>query len=108
MAQAKGLINEEILREIKKIISRAAAIRTLRSGDIKVTVSDEASKNRAHGLPSTADLKILRRDYLVEVPGVPLCTQVIGGKNADNAGLAEAICTGSRGLTPGLQITRIR
>ena len=44
----------------------------------------------------------------MKVPGVPLCTQVIRGKNADNAGLAEAICTGSRGLTPGLQITRIR
>ena len=45
MTQAKGLTNEEILREIRKTISGAAAIRTLRSGDIKVTVSDEASKD---------------------------------------------------------------
>ena len=98
MTQAKGLINEEILREIRKIISEAAAIRTLRSGDIEVTVPDEASKDRAHGLPSTADLKILRRDYLMKVPGVPLYTQIIRGKNADNVNLAETIYTSSRGL----------
>lgn len=108
MAQAKDMANEEILREVKKTISGAAAIRILKSGDIDVTVPDEASKDRAHGLPSTTDLIILRKDYLVEVPGVPLSMQVAGGKDADNTGLAESICTGSRGLTPGLQITRIR
>jgi hypothetical protein len=108
MAQAKGMANEEILREVKKTISGAAAIHILRSGDIDVTVPDEASKDQAHSLPSTADLKILRRDYLVEVPGVPLSTQIAGGKDADNTGLAEAIYTGLRGLTPGLQKTWIR
>ena len=102
MTQAKGLTNEEILREIKKIISGAAAIRTLRSGDIKVTVLDEAFKDRAHGLSSTANLKILRKDYLIKVPGVPLYTQIIRGKNADNVNLAKTICTGSRGLTLSL------
>ena len=67
-----------------------------------MTVLDEASKDRAYGLLSTVDLKILRRDYLVKISGVPLYTKVIRGKNADNAGLAEAIYTGSRRLIPGL------
>ena len=47
MAQAKGLNNEEILKEVKKTISGAAAVRVLHSGDIDVTVPDEAAKDRA-------------------------------------------------------------
>jgi len=39
--------NEEILKEVKKTISGAATIRVLHSGDIDVTVPDEASKDRA-------------------------------------------------------------
>ena len=67
-----------------------------------MTVLNEAFKDRAHGLSSTVNLKILRRDYLIKIPGVPLYTQIIKSKNADNVNLAEAICTGLRGLTSGL------
>ena len=108
MAQAEGLGNEEILKEVKKTISGAAAVRVLRSGDIDVTVPDEATKDRAQGLPSTEDLKIYKKDYLVEVPGVPLAVRVAGEKGADNTPLAMAICDASRSVTPGLQISRIR
>ena len=38
--------NEEILKEVKKIISETAIIRVLYNGDIDVTVPDEASKDR--------------------------------------------------------------
>ncbi len=72
MAQAKGKGNEEILKEIRKTITGAAAIRVLRSGDIDVTVPDETAKDRAYGLPSTDELRIFKKDYLVEVLGVPL------------------------------------
>ena len=34
--------NQDILKEIKKIILAAAAIRVLRSGDINIAVLDEA------------------------------------------------------------------
>jgi hypothetical protein len=66
-------------------------IRQLRSGDIDITVPDEVTKDRAHGLLSTDDIKILRKDYLVEVLGVPLTTQVAYGKLADNSKLVEVI-----------------
>jgi hypothetical protein len=108
MPQAKGLNNEEILKEIRKTISGAAAIRVLHSGDIDVTVPDEATKDRAHGLPSTEELRIFKKDYLIEVPGVPLSLQVACGRNADNSHLAARICEASRSIAPGLQITRIR
>jgi hypothetical protein len=100
--------NEEILREVKKIISGAAAIRVLQSGDIDVIIPDEASKNRAHGLPSTEELKIYKKDYLIEVPSVPLSVHIAYEKGADNTHLATAICEASRTVSPGLQITRIR
>jgi hypothetical protein len=39
--------NEEILKEVKKIILKTATIYVLYSGDIDVTVSDEAFKDKA-------------------------------------------------------------
>ena len=80
----------------------------LHSGDINVTVPDEASKDRAYGLPSTETLKIFRKDYLVKVPSVPLSVRVACEKGADNIGLAIAICEASKAVSPGLQITSIR
>ena len=47
MPQAKDKFNEEILKEAKKTIPEAFAIRVLHSGDIDIHVSDEAAKNRA-------------------------------------------------------------
>lgn len=108
LAEAKGLSNQEILKEVKKTISGAAAIRVLKSGDIDVAVPDEATKDRAQGLPSTGTLKIHRKDYLVEVTGVPLSLKVAVGAHADNSLLANAICEGSRGLAAGLQVTRVK
>jgi hypothetical protein len=57
--------NEEILKEIKKIIPGVAAIRVLYSGDIDVIIPDEASKDRAHGLLLTKELKIYKKEYLI-------------------------------------------
>ena len=61
MAQAKGLSNDEILKEVKKTISGPATIRVLHSGDINVTVSDESSKDRAQGLPRQSNSRSLKK-----------------------------------------------
>ena len=53
LAQAKGMNNQDILKKIKKIISVAAAIRVLRSDDIDIAVSDEATRDRAQGISPT-------------------------------------------------------
>ena len=85
MAQAKGKSNKEILKEIRKIITGAAAIRVLHSGDIDVTVPDETAKDRVYGLPSTDELRIFKKDYLMEMLGVLLSVRVAREKGADNS-----------------------
>jgi hypothetical protein len=94
--------NKEILKEVKKIILEAAAIRVLHSGDIDIIISDKASKDKAHGLPSTKKLKIYKKDYLIKVPGVSLSVRVACEKKADNTYLVTAICEASRTIFSGL------
>ena len=80
----------------------------LHSGYINMTVPDKAVRDRAQGLPSTGELKIFKRDYLVEVLSIPLSVRVVYKKGADNSHLAATICEALRFISPGLQITRIR
>ena len=108
MAKADEMSNQEILKEVKKTIPGAAAVRKLHSGDIDVTVPDVATKDRAQGILSTESIKIHKKDYLVEVTGVPLTLQVADGPQANNGTLAAEICESSKSLTLGLKIIRIR
>jgi hypothetical protein len=94
--------NEEILKEVKKRISGAAAIRVLQSGDIDIIIPDKASKNKAHGLSSTEELKIYKKDYLIEVPSIPLSVYIACEKGADNTHLVTAIYEVSRTVSSGL------
>jgi hypothetical protein len=52
---------------------------------------DKASKDRTYGLLSTKALKIYKKDYLVEVPSIPLSVRVVCEKRADNMYLATKI-----------------
>jgi hypothetical protein len=94
--------NEEILKEVKKIILGAAAIRVLYSGDIDIIILDEASKNRAHGLPLTKEFKIYKKDYLIEVFSILLSVRVACEKEVDNTNLVTAIYEASRIVSHGL------
>ena len=47
MAKADEMSNQEILKEVKKTIPGAAAVRKLYSGDIDVTIPDVVIKNKA-------------------------------------------------------------
>jgi hypothetical protein len=102
LAQAKGINNEEILKEIKKIISGAAAIRVLHSGDIDVIIPDEVFKNKARGLLLTEKLKIFKKNYLIEVSNILLSVRVACEKEADNTHLVTAIYEASRTVSPDL------
>jgi hypothetical protein len=63
---------------------------------------DEASKNKAHELSLTEELKIYKKDYLIEVSSVPLSVHVAYEKRADNTHLATAICEASRTVSSNL------
>jgi hypothetical protein len=94
--------NEEIFKEVKKTILRATAIRVLHSGDIDVTVSDEASKDKAQGLPLTKTLKIYKKDYLIKILNIPLSVRVACEKEANNTLLTTAIYEVLRLISPDL------
>jgi uracil phosphoribosyltransferase len=94
--------NEEILKEVKKTISRIAAIRILRSGNIDVIILNKVFKNKTHGLLLTEELKIYKKEYLIEIPDILFNVHVICEKGADNTRLTTAICEASRIVSPGL------
>ena len=102
MPQAKGKTNEEILKVEKKTISRVVAVHMLHSSDIDMTILDEAAKDRAQVLSSIEELKIFKKDYLVEVIAVLLSTQVVYEKGIDNAHLVRAIYDTSKSISPRL------
>jgi hypothetical protein len=105
---AKELTPEQILTEVKRSLPEAAAVRVLHSGDVDIVVPNEAALNRAQAIAPSEGLKIYKKDYLIEVAGVPLTTEVKYGKQADNSDLARSIETATRQLAPGLQISRIQ
>jgi hypothetical protein len=57
--------NKEILKEIRKITTRAAVIRVLYSSNINVTVLDKTVKDRAYRLLLIDELRIFKKNYLV-------------------------------------------
>ena len=80
----------------------------LRSGDIDMTLPDKTTRDRAQALPSSERITIYRREYLVEVPFVPLSVYIVGAKQADNTELAGKICEASKSLSLGIKISWIR
>ena len=108
MPETKGKTHTEILKEVKTKIAGAAAVRVLQSGDIDVIVASQEAKDRAMAIQPSPEMKVYRRDYLIEVPGVPMSTEVDGGKAADNSRLACEIVESSKIVTPRIQITSIR
>jgi hypothetical protein len=49
------------------MITKAAVIRVLYSSDINMTVLDKTIKNRVYRLLLTDELRIFKKNYLVEV-----------------------------------------
>jgi hypothetical protein len=54
------------------MITKAAVIYVLYSGDINMTILDKTVKDYAYRLLSINELRIFKKDYLVEVLGILL------------------------------------
>ena len=52
-------------------------------------------------------IKVLRKDYLVEVLAVPISLRVEKGRQADNTATIQEIVKQTERLIPGLEITQI-
>jgi hypothetical protein len=74
----------------------------LYSGDIDVTVPDEAFKDKAQRLLLTEIFKIYKKDYLVKILNIPLSVRVVCEKEANNTLLTTAIYEALRLVSSGL------
>ena len=83
-------------------------MRRLRSGDVEVMVPNQRAKDQALNQAEVAGCKVLRQDYPVEVPGVPLATGIKHGKALENEEVAKAICNATKRTIPGISINKIR
>ncbi|KAF2194595.1 hypothetical protein K469DRAFT_547883, partial [Zopfia rhizophila CBS 207.26] len=95
----------EILEMVKKAIPGAFAVNTLKSGNINVHVPSQTLKDQIINRPDTPGFKILKKDYLLEVPGVPLKTKINKERNADNSELIHTIYEATKRLVLGIAFT---
>jgi hypothetical protein len=102
LTQAEGIDNEEILKEVKKTILKTTIIRVLYSGDINVTMPDEAFKDKAQELLLTKIFKIYKKNYFVKILNIPLSVRVIYENKANNTLLITAIYEVLRSVSSGL------
>ena len=107
IAGAEGKTPAELLATVKPAIQGAYAVRSLRSGDVEVMVPDQKAKDHALNQQEVEGYKILRQDYPIEIPGIPLSLGIKEGKGADNTELIRDICTATRKTIPGITINRI-
>ena len=70
----------------------------LRSKDIDVLLLSKAIKDDASKIPSTATIKILKRDYLIKVLEIPLYLEIIREKYINNNHLIGEIYSSSKRL----------
>ena len=67
------------------MIIGAAIIYILYSGNINITILDKTVKDHVYRLLSTNELRIFKKNYLVEVLEVSLSIRVIREKGVDNS-----------------------
>ncbi|KAN0081855.1 hypothetical protein V8E54_003153 [Elaphomyces granulatus] len=56
----------------------------------------------------TGGYKILRQDYPIEVPGVPLSTAIRNRKDPENEETIKATCQANKRMNPNMAINKIR
>ena len=105
LEESQGREPGELLEAIKKTIPSAYTVRTLRSGDIDIHIPSQATKDQILNGSDAPECKILRKDYLIEVPGIPLKTCIASSTNADNSELIQSICNATKCLVLGIMIS---
>lgn len=98
----------ELLSRAKEHIPGAYAVRKMRSNDTEVFVTSASQRDAALNMPQPESFKILRQDFPVEIPGVPLATKIQGGKNGNNSGLIQEMIGATKARIPGMRINRIK
>jgi hypothetical protein len=98
----------ELLARVKPIIPGAYAVKPLRSGDIEVVVPDQKTKDQVLNQKEVEGCKVLRQDYPVEVPSVPLSVTIKNRRDPENENTIREICRANKRMIPSLAINRVR
>jgi hypothetical protein len=98
----------ETLAKASTIIPESYAIYTLQRGDIDVLVPSQTIKDQILNQPEIQGCKVLRLDYLIEIPGVPFSTSIVNEKSSNKEDTIKSICKGMKRLLPTFVITKIR
>jgi len=99
---------QEMYTALRQVVPGLIAVRPLKSGDIDLHLKDQLAKDKLLNGVHPTGCKVLRKDYLLEVPGVPLDLHVEGGSDGDNSALIKDIKEATGRVAPGVAINRIR
>ena len=81
----------QLLTDVKKTYNHAIAVHRLPSGDVDIRFDTQAHRDAAAGAPSPPGFTVFNKQYLVEIPGVPLIVQVRNHRQADNSDICREI-----------------
>jgi len=98
----------EILNSVKPKFPQAVAVHKLQSGDVDIRLKSHSEREAVLRQPAPSGVTVLQRDFLVEVPGVPLTVPVRNGRAADNTTVIKEIEEASIRLTGPVKIRSIR
>jgi predicted nucleotidyltransferase len=68
----------------------------LYNSDIDIIILNKAFKNKAYELSLTKELKIYKKNYLIEILSILFSVHVVYEKRANNTYLVTAICEALR------------
>lgn len=99
---------QEMYTALRQVVPGLIAVRPLKSGDIDLHLKDQTTKDKLLNGVHPAGCKVLRKDYLIEVAGVPLDLKVANGKDCNNDILIRDIKEATKKIVSGVAINRVR
>jgi hypothetical protein len=98
---------EELLRRLKPTYTHAIATHKLPSGDVDIRFDTQAHRDAATQLQPTG-VTVFNKQYLVEVPSVPITIPIRNHRQADNSDICREIERASAKICGTFRVRSIR
>lgn len=98
----------EILELIRPVMPQAVAIHKLKSGDIDIRLATQAQRDAVATAADPKGVRLFRKAYLLEVPGVPYTFPVSNKRTADNSEATTQIEKSLQRICGTVKITSLR
>jgi len=107
LSDSKDKSLTELLATVKPLIVETYAVKQLQSNNIKVTVSDQCTKDHVLNQSQVENLQILQQNYSVKLWGMSLFTSINNEKSTNNTALMQRMCNAFRIIILTLSINKI-